>query len=153
MSRHSNGNVRWALLVSIDQEKMMVAVVVVVRRVYVCWLRNSGTMPSSPLGSPARSLQYAVWEPSDPGSSVCPQGREESGWKAERATDREKERRRGGMEKCRPRSNPSGMCSTDSPCQRSLTKPTPSLSNVWRSPARKWVLGGNKKCQQTVVDL
>lgn len=64
------------------------------RRVYVCWLRDCGTMPSSPLGSPARSLRHAVREPSDPGLSVCPRGREERGWKAERATDREGRRER-----------------------------------------------------------
>lgn len=42
---------------------------------HACWLRNCGTMPSSPLGSPARSLQYSVVVPSDPSSLLCPIGR------------------------------------------------------------------------------
>lgn len=63
--------------------------------VHVCWLRNCGTKPSSPLGSPARSLQYAVFVPSDPGSLVHPIGRE-GGGEIERATDRERRRRREG---------------------------------------------------------
>lgn len=37
------------------------------------------------------------------------------------------------------------MCSTDSHYERSLTKLTSSLSNVSLVPARKWVLGRNKK--------
>ncbi len=67
------------------------------RGVHVCWLRNCGTMPSSPLGSPARSLQYAVLVPSDPGSLVCPRGWEEEGGETERATDRESHRKREGV--------------------------------------------------------
>lgn len=62
------------------------------------WLRNCGTMPSSPLGSPARSLQYAVFVPSDPGSLVCPMRREKGRrgdrkreQQIERDTDKERE--------------------------------------------------------------
>lgn len=71
------------------------------RGVHVCWLKNCGTVPSSPLGSPARSLQYAVLVPSDPGALVCPRGRGGGGGrrgggggKTERATDRERHRKR-----------------------------------------------------------
>lgn len=45
---------KWTLLRYIDQDKAMVG-----------GLRKCGTMPSFPLGSPARSLQYAGWEPTE----------------------------------------------------------------------------------------
>lgn len=41
-------------------------------RVHVCWLRKSGTTPSSPLGNHPRSLLHAVLVPSDPSYFVCP---------------------------------------------------------------------------------
>lgn len=155
-----NARARQVLLVSTDQEKTAA-----VRRVrYVCWLRNSGTMPSSPLESCARSLQHAVLEPSDPASSVRPQGRERgregrrkrSRRKAERATDRARKRERGGgggrvgWEECRLWSNPSGRCSADSACQRSLTKADPIFVQCLKVPSEKmsFRVGVKKKKQR-----
>ncbi|KAM7406542.1 hypothetical protein PAMP_000916 [Pampus punctatissimus] len=61
------------------------------------WLRNRGTTPSSPLGSPARSLLYAVLVPSDPGSLVCPMSREkgeEVEWEREQQIERDTDKER-----------------------------------------------------------
>lgn len=123
-------------------------------------------MPSSPLESCARSLQHAVREPSDPASSVGPPGRDggrEGGRGAderqkEQQIEGERERERGGgvgREECRPRSNPSGMCSARQRVPEVTDKSRPHLCPMSDGPQREnEFYGGNKKkkekCQQTV---
>ncbi len=70
------------------------------RGVHVCWLRNCGTKPSSPLESLARSLQYAILVPSDPGSLVCPRGGRRGG-KREQQIERGDTERERELEKVR----------------------------------------------------
>lgn len=59
----------------------------------------------------------------------------------EQQIERERESERGGgrvgWEERRPRSNPSGMCSADSACQRSLTKADPIFVQCLKVPSEK----------------
>lgn len=92
------------------------------RGVHVCWLKNCGTVPSSPLGSPARSLQYAVLVPSDPGALVCPRGRGGGGG------------RRGGGERQREQ-----QIERDTERESELEKVRATVQPIWDALRRQSV--------------